>query len=818
MNVVKRDGTVEQVKFDKISSRIRKQTYGLNEDYVDYFQVAQKVISGLYDGVTSSELDKLSAETAASMITTHPDYGKLAARITITSLYKDVAKEFSTVAKELYEYINPVNDEPAGLISDEVYAIIEKNATALNAMIVHDRDFNFDYFGYKTLEKSYLLQRHGKPAETPQQMYMRVSVGIWRDNLEMVQKTYDLLSQGLFTHATPTLFNSGTKRPQMSSCFLLDIDDDSIPGIYKTLSDCAKISQSAGGIGVNIHKIRAKGSYIKGTNGWSNGIVPMLRVFNETARYVDQGGGKRKGSIAVYLEPWHGDVFDFLDLRKNHGKEEMRTRDLFLALWIPDLFMKRVEEDGVWTLFSPEAVPGLIDAYDTPENKAFTELYEKYEAEGKGLKTVKARELWEKVLTSQIETGTPYMLYKDAANYKSNQKNLGTIKSSNLCTEILEYTDKNEIAVCNLASIALPRYVVIPTGKVREKDKKLRKFDFQKLYEVTYQATVNLNQVIDVNFYPTEETQNSNFKHRPIGLGVQGLADTFAMLGIAFESDEARKLNQDIFETIYFAALTASKDLAKTHGAYSSFQGSPASQGLLQYNLWGLNENDLSGLWDFNLLKAEIKEFGLRNSLLVAPMPTASTAQILGNNECFEPFTSNLYKRNTLSGEYAIVNKHLVEDLVNNGLWTDNIRMKLFINNGSVQEIEEIPADIREVYKTVWEMKGKSILEMARDRNYFIDQSQSLNMFMAEPTMSKLSSAHFYGWKLGLKTGMYYLRTKPKASAIKGLGIDTSGMQSLDKVLVVETPKPEINPDFNPDDFNSAVCSLDNPDCESCSG
>jgi ribonucleoside-diphosphate reductase alpha chain len=816
MNVVKRDGTVEQVKFDKISSRIRKQTYALNEDYVDYFQVAQKVISGLYDGVTSTELDQLSAETAASMITTHPDYGKLAARIIITSLYKDVAKEFSVVAKQLYEYINPVNNEPAGLISDEVYAVIEKHATELNAMIVHDRDFNFDYFGYKTLEKSYLLKRNNKPAETPQQMYMRVAVGIWRDNLEMVQKTYDMLSQGLFTHATPTLFNSGTKRPQMSSCFLLDIDDDSIPGIYKTLSDCAKISQSAGGIGVNIHKIRAKGSYIKGTNGWSNGIVPMLRVFNETARYVDQGGGKRKGSIAVYLEPWHGDVFDFLDLRKNHGKEEMRARDLFLALWIPDLFMKRVEEDGIWTLFSPEAVPGLIDAYDTPESKAFTELYEKYEAEGKGLKTVKARELWEKVLTSQIETGTPYMLYKDAANYKSNQKNLGTIKSSNLCTEILEYTDKNEIAVCNLASIALPRYVVIPTGKVREKDKKLRKFDFQRLFDVTYQATVNLNQVIDVNFYPTEETQHSNFKHRPIGLGVQGLADTFAMMGLSFESEEARKLNQDIFETIYFAALTASKDLAKTYGPYSSFEGSPASQGLLQYNLWGLNENDLSGLWDFTALKAEIKEFGLRNSLLVAPMPTASTAQILGNNECFEPFTSNLYKRNTLSGEYAIVNKHLVEDLVNNGLWTDNVRMKLFINNGSVQEIEEIPAEIREVYKTVWEMKGKSILEMARDRNYFIDQSQSLNMFMAEPTMTKLSSAHFYGWKLGLKTGMYYLRTKPKASAIKGLGIDTSGMQSLDKAPVVEVPKVEINIEFNPDEFNAAVCSLDNPDCEAC--
>ena len=816
MNVVKRDGTVEQVKFDKISSRIRKLTYALNEDYVDYFQVAQKVISGLYDGVTSTELDQLSAETAASMITTHPDYGKLAARIIITSLYKDVAKEFSVVAKQLYEYINPVNNEPAGLISDDVYAVIQKHATELNAMIVHDRDFNFDYFGYKTLEKSYLLKRNNKPAETPQQMYMRVAVGIWRDNLEMVQKTYDLLSQGLFTHATPTLFNSGTKRPQMSSCFLLDIDDDSIPGIYKTLSDCAKISQSAGGIGINIHKIRAKGSYIKGTNGWSSGIVPMLRVFNETARYVDQGGGKRKGSIAVYLEPWHGDVFDFLDLRKNHGKEEMRTRDLFLALWIPDLFMKRVEEDGVWTLFSPEVVPGLIDAYDSPENKAFTELYEKYEAEGKGLKTVKARELWEKVLTSQIETGTPYMLYKDAANYKSNQKNLGTIKSSNLCTEILEFTDKNETAVCNLASIALPRYVVIPTGKVREKDKKLRKFDFQRLYEVTYQATVNLNQVIDVNFYPTEETQYSNFKHRPIGLGVQGLADTFVMLGLAFESEEARKLNQDIFETIYFAALSASKDLAAKEGPYSSFQGSPASQGLLQYDLWGFDENGLSGMWDFAKLKSEIKEFGLRNSLLVAPMPTASTAQILGNNECFEPFTSNLYKRNTLSGEYAIVNKHLVEDLVNNGLWTDNVRMKLFINNGSVQEIEEIPADIREVYKTVWEMKGKSILEMARDRNYFIDQSQSLNMFMAEPTMTKLSSAHFYGWKLGLKTGMYYLRTKPKASAMKGLGIDTSSMQALDKVLVVEAPKVEISTEFNPDDFNAAVCSLDNPDCEAC--
>ena len=815
MDILKRNGTKEPLKLEKIGSRIKKLTYGLH-DMVDPDLVSTKVASGLYDGVSSAELDQLSAETSASMITTHPDYGKLAARIAITALYKDVEKDFSRVATKLYEYINPKTGEKSGMISDEVYSVIQNHADELDGMIVHDRDFNFDYFGFMTLRKSYLLKIDNKPAETPQHLYMRVAVGIWRDNLEMVQKTYDMLSQGLFTHATPTLFNAGTNRPQLSSCFLLDIDDDSIPGIYKTLSDCAKISQSAGGIGINIHKIRAKGSYIKGTNGHSNGIIPMLRVFNETARYVDQGGGKRKGSIAVYLEPWHGDVYDFLDLRKNQGKEEMRARDLFLALWIPDLFMQRVEQNGNWTLFSPEQVPGLIDAYDSPDNKAFTELYEKYESEGKGLKTVKARELWEKVLDSQIETGTPYMLYKDSCNYKSNQKNLGTIYSSNLCTEILEVSNKNETAVCNLASVALPKYVLIPSGKVREKDKKLRKFDFRALYDVVYQATVNLNQVIDINYYPTEETSNSNFKHRPIGLGVQGLADTFAIMGLPFDSEEARKLNKDIFETIYFAALTASKDLAKKEGAYSSFQGSPASQGLLQYNFWGLNENDLSGMWDFSSLKEEIKQHGLRNSLLVAPMPTASTAQILGNNECFEPFTANIYKRNTLSGEYAIINKHLVEDLVNLGIWSDNIRMKLIIDNGSVQNIDEIPADIKEVYKTVWEIKGKSILEMARDRNYFIDQSQSLNMFMAEPTVSKLSSAHFYGWKIGLKTGMYYLRTKPKAQALKGLGIDTSGMQSLDKAVTPEVPKPEISKDFNPDEFNAQVCSLDNPDCEAC--
>ena len=812
MDIIKRNGSREPLKLEKISSRIKKLTYGLNER-VDPDKVSTKVVSGLYDGVSSTELDQLSAETAASMVTVHPDFGKLAARIAITALYKNVEKDFSVIAKKLYEYINPKTGDKAGMISDEVYAVIQKYSNELDGMIVHDRDFNFDYFGFMTLRKSYLLKIDNEPAETPQHLYMRVAVGIWRDNLEMVQKTYDMLSQGLFTHATPTLFNASTNRPQLSSCFLLDIDDDSIPGIYKTISDCALISQSAGGIGINIHKIRAKGSYIKGTNGYSNGIIPMLKVFNETARYVDQGGGKRKGSIAVYLEPWHGDIYDFLELRKNQGKEELRARDLFLALWIPDLFMRRVEADGNWSLFSPDQVPGLIDAYDSPDHKAFTELFEKYEAEGKALKTIKARELWEKVLDSQVETGTPYMLYKDACNYKSNQKNLGTIKSSNLCTEIIEYTDKNETAVCNLASIALPKYVSIPSGKVREKDKKLRKYDFKFLYDVVYQATVNLNQVIDVNYYPTPETKNSNNKHRPIGLGVQGLADTFVMMGLPFESDEAKKLNKDIFETIYFAALTASKDLARQYGSYSSFEGSPASQGLLQYDLWGLTENDLSGMWDFSALKEEIKQFGLRNSLLVAPMPTASTAQILGNNECFEPFTTNLYKRNTLSGEYAVINKHLVEDLVNLGIWSDNVRLKLFNENGSVQNIPEIPTDVKEVYKTVWEMKGKSILEMARDRSYFIDQSQSLNMFMAEPTASKLSSAHMFGWKLGLKTGMYYLRVKPKAQALKGLGIDLSSAS----IQEVEKPK-EIEPikDFDPTEFTAKVCSLDNPDCESC--
>jgi len=817
MEVVKRDGTREYVKFEKISSRIKKQTYGLNEDYVDYFEVSKKVIAGLYDGVTTEELDRLAAETSASLVTNHPDYSTLAARIAITSLYKRVDKRFTATADKLYHYINPKTGEKAGMISDQVYKVIVQHGKELDAMVVHDRDFNFDYFGFKTLEKSYLLKMFGEVAETPQHLYMRVAVGIWLDNLEMVQKTYDMLSQGLFTHATPTLFNAGTKRPQLSSCFLLDIDDDSIPGIYKTLSDCAVISQNAGGIGVNIHKIRAKGAYIKGTNGSSNGIIPMLKVFNETARYVDQGGGRRKGSIAVYLEPWHADVFDFLDLRKNHGKEEMRARDLFLAMWTPNLFMERVESDGLWSLFSPDEVPGLIDAYDTPDSKAFTELYTKYEREGRAIKTIKARELWEKILDSQIETGTPYMLYKDAVNYKTNQKNLGTIKSSNLCCEVCQYTDKNEIAVCNLASVALPKFVDIPSGKVREKNKKLRTYNFQKLYEVVYQMTINLNQVIDINYYPTIETRTSNFKHRPIGLGVQGLADTFAMLSLPFESPEAQKLNSEIFETIYFAALSASKDLAMKHGPYETYEGSPASFGKLQFDLWGVGMENLSGLWDWSTLKSQIEKHGLRNSLLVAPMPTASTAQILGNNECFEPFTTNLYKRNVLSGEFVIINKHLVEDLVNLGLWNDRIRLKLFDGNGSVQKIDEIPSEIREVYKTVWEMKGKTILDMARDRAIFIDQSQSLNIFMQDVTQSKLSSAHMYGWKLGLKTGMYYLRTKAKAAAIKGLGVDMSALNALETQESFK-PKPLVNNNLTlTEDMINKVCSLDDPNCLTCS-
>ena len=820
MRVLKRDGSTDTVRLDKISLRIKKQTYGLNTDYVDYNAVAIKVVNGLYDGVTTDELDNLASETAASMATIHPDYSILAARIAITAMYKNIDKQFTSVASKLYNYIEPKTGEQAGMISDGTYSVIEKYGDKLDKMIVHDRDFNFDYFGYKTLEKSYLLKIDGKIAETPQHLYMRVAVGIWGDNIEKVESTYNMLSTGVMTHATPTLFNAGTKRPQLSSCFLLDIDDDSIQGIYKTLSDCAAISQSACGIGLNIHKIRSKGSYIKGTNGTSNGIIPMLKVFNETARYVDQGGGKRKGSIAVYLEPWHADIYDFLDLRKNHGKEELRARDLFLALWISDIFMERVKTNGDWTLFSPNEVPGLIDAYDDGENKAFSDLYQKYESEGKG-KTIKARELWAKVLESQIETGTPYMLYKDPANAKSNQKNLGTIKSSNLCTEILEYTDKDETAVCNLASIALPKMVNIPEGKVRSQNKGLRTFDFDMLYDVEYKTTVNLNQVIDINYYPTPETKRSNFRHRPIGIGIQGLADVFAMMGYPFDSELASKLNKDIFETIYFAAVTASKDRAKDEGHYETFKGSPLSEGKFQYELWGFTDSDMSGKWDWNSLRDEVVEHGVRNSLLMAPMPTASTAQILGNNECFEPFTANIYKRNTLSGEYVMVNKHLIQDLVNLGLWSDKVRLQMFAGNGSVQHIDEIPQEVKDRYKTVWEISQKKLIDMAADRGAFIDQSQSMNLFMEDVNAAKLTAAHFHAWEKGLKTGMYYLRTRPKAEALKGLGIDMSTIEETPKEVVVpqiETPKiTQPTPMTDEQLLNDMVCSLDNPDdCEAC--
>lgn len=736
--------------FDKITARVRKLCYGLNP-LVDPIKVAMRVIEGLYDGVTTSELDNLAAEQAATMTTTHPDYAKLAARISVSNLHKNTKKSFSETMRDLYEYVNPRTGKKAPLLSDEVFGVVAEHAEQLDSTIIYNRDFGYDYFGFKTLERSYLLKLNGKIVERPQHMLMRVAVGIHLDDLESVMETYELMSKKYFTHATPTLFNSGTPKPQMSSCFLLSMKDDSIDGIYDTLKNTAKISQSAGGIGLSIHNIRATGSYIAGTNGTSNGIVPMLRVFNDTARYVDQGGGKRKGSFAVYLEPWHADIFDFLELKKNHGKEEMRARDLFYALWIPDLFMKRVEADENWTLMCPNECPGLYSCH----SEEFETLYTDYEAQGKGRKTIKARELWEKVLESQIETGTPYMLYKDAANRKSNQKNLGTIRSSNLCTEIMEYTSKDEVAVCNLASIALPMFV------------KADKFDHKELFKVTKRVTKNLNRVIDRNYYPIKEAENSNMRHRPIGLGVQGLADTFIMMRLSFTSDEAKQLNQDIFETLYYAAVTASMELAREEGPYSSYEGSPISEGLFQHNLWGVDDNELSGMWDWDKLRNDVLKHGVRNSLLMAPMPTASTSQILGNNECFEPYTSNIYTRRVLSGEFIVVNKHLLEDLVNLGLWNETLKQELMRANGSIQHIETIPAGIRELYKTVWELSMKDIIDMSRQRGYFIDQSQSLNLFMENANYPKLTSMHFYAWKSGLKTGMYYLRTKAAVDAIK---------------------------------------------------
>ena len=789
MFVEKRSGKRESVKFDKVTARVEKLSYGLSP-MVNAIDVAKKTIEGIFDGVPTTELDNLAAETAASLTITHPDYAILASRIAVSNLHKNTVKSFTATMRKLYNYTDKASGKILPLIADDVMQIIEDNTDLLDSTIIYDRDFAFDYFGFKTLEKSYLLKVNGKIVERPQHMYMRVAVGIHKNDIDSIIKTYHLMSERWFTHATPTLFNAGTPKPQMSSCFLLTMKEDSIDGIYDTLKQTAKISQSAGGIGLAIHNIRATGSYIGGTNGTSNGIIPMLRVFNDTARYVDQGGGKRKGAFAIYLEPWHADVFEFLDLRKNHGKEEMRARDLFYALWMSDLFMKRVEANAEWSLFCPNEAPGLSDCWGTE----FEQLYAQYEADGKARKVVKAQDLWFKILESQIETGTPYLLYKDAANGKSNQQNLGTIKSSNLCTEIMEYTSPEEVAVCNLASIALPRFVI--NGK----------FDHQKLFEVAYQVTKNLNDVIDNNYYPVEEARVSNTRHRPVGIGVQGLADAFILLRLPFESELAKMLNKNIFETIYFAAMTASKDLAKLNGAYQSYEGSPVSKGIFQYDMWGVTPTDR---WDWASLKAEVKEHGIRNSLLLAPMPTASTSQIFGNNECFEPYTSNIYTRRVLSGEFIIVNKHLLKDLVSLGLWTNSMKNKIIAANGSIQHIEEIPSDVKELYKTVWEIKQRNLIDMAADRGAYICQSQSLNLFVDNPTTSKLTSMHFYGWKKGLKTGMYYLRSQAATQAVQ-FTVEKQGSKEVEPVI------PIINQsDVEPTQIDGPACTMQDG-CISC--
>lgn len=823
MYVIKRDGRRESVKFDKVTARIERLHYGLDPVFVQPVEVAMKVVSGIYDGVKTSELDSLAAETAASMTTKHPDYAILAARIAISNLHKNTLKSFSGTMKMLYKYVDPKTNQNASLISESTWQVIKKNAALLDSTIIYDRDYGYDYFGYKTLEKSYLLKLDGRIVERPQHMLMRVAVGIHGEDIEKVIETYDLLSERWFTHATPTLFNAGTPKPQLSSCFLLTAKEDSIEGIYDTLKQCAQISQSAGGIGLSIHNIRATGSYIKGTNGTSNGIVPMLKVFNDTARYVDQGGGKRKGSFAIYIEPWHADVFDFLDLRKNHGAEEMRARDLFYALWIPDLFMKRVEENGNWTLMCPNECPGLADTH----SEEFEKLYTKYEEEGRGRKTIKAQDLWFAILESQIETGTPYMLYKDAANAKSNQQNLGTIKSSNLCTEIMEYTSPDEVAVCNLASIALPKFVTSD-----EQDNFLT-FDHDTLYKVTKVITRNLNKVIDVNYYPVPEAEYSNKRHRPIGIGIQGLADTFMMLRMPFDSDEAKQLNKDIFETIYYAAMETSMELAIEEGPYETWKGSPISEGKFQFDLWNVTPE--SNRWNWEELREKVKEHGVRNSLLVAPMPTASTSQILGNNECFEPYTSNIYTRRVLSGEFIIVNKHLLRDLVKIGLWDDRMKNRLIAANGSVQNIPEIPQHLKDLYKTSWEIKQKTIIDLSADRGAYICQSQSLNVFVIDPNFGKLSSMHFYAWKAGLKTGMYYLRTKAATDAVK-FTVDRQALAEKEPAInkVEEKPldyagyakeqeaKAKAAATFtNESEASYAAaalqCSIDNPDdCEMC--
>ncbi|MEQ8239176.1 MAG: ribonucleoside-diphosphate reductase subunit alpha [Cyclobacteriaceae bacterium] len=794
MLVIKRDGRRESVKFDKITARIENLCVGLNSDFVKPVEIAKKVIDGLYDGVTTIELDNLAAEISASMATRHPDFTKLAARISISNLHKVTEESFTNTMKRLYTYVNPKTDENASLLSTKVYGIIRENAKKLDDAVDYNRDYNYDFFGYKTLERSYLMKLDGKIVERPQHMLMRVSVGIHMEDIDAAINTYNLMSEKWFTHATPTLFNAGTPKPQLSSCFLLTMQDDSIDGIYDTLKQCAKISQSAGGIGLSIHNVRATGAYIKGTNGNSNGIVPMLRNFDMTARYVDQGGGKRKGSFAIYLEPWHADIFEFLELKKNHGKEELRARDLFYALWIPDLFMKRVEENGSWSLFSPDEAPGLHDAY----GDEFEKLYDKYEREGKARKTVKAQELWFEILESQIETGTPYILYKDHANKKSNQKNLGTIRSSNLCTEIMEYTSKDEVAVCNLASIALNKFV-----------NENGEFDHKKLYEITKVVTRNLNRVIDVNYYPIPEARNSNMKHRPIGIGVQGLADTFMLLNMPFESPAARKLNKEIFETIYYGAMETSMEEAIKDGHYESFPGSPVSKGIFQFDMWGVEPD--SGRWDWYELKQKVRKHGIRNSLLLAPMPTASTSQILGNNECFEPYTSNIYTRRVLSGEFIVVNKHLMKDLIKLGLWDERMKNRIMEANGSVQDVPEIPQHIKDLYKTVWEISQKTIIDMSADRGAFICQSQSLNIHLKDANFGKMTSMHFYAWKKGLKTGMYYLRTKAATDAIKFTIEKENKAQPIAKQAQASQSTTSI------DQAAAMQCSLDAPDdCEMC--
>ncbi len=809
MQVVKRSGKSENVSFDKITARVKKLCYGLNQKYVDPIEISRRVIQGLYDGVTTTELDNLAAETAATMATQHPDNALLAARIAISNLHKNTDKSFSKTMRALYEYIDPKTGEKAGLISDTALKIIENNADRINSAIIYDRDYSFDYFGFKTLERSYLLRMDGEVVERPQHMLMRAAIGIHGENLDAAIETYTLMSEKWFIHATPTLFNAGTPKPQLSSCFLLSMTEDSIPGIFETLTRCAKISQSAGGIGLSIHNVRAQGSYIKGTGGTSNGIVPMLKVYNDTARYVDQGGGKRKGAFAVYIEPWHADIFEFLDLKKNHGKEEMRARDLFYAMWIPDLFMERVKADGDWSLFCPNEAPGLDDCH----SGEFEALYHKYEQEGRARKTVKAQEIWFAILDSQIETGTPYILYKDAANRKSNQQNLGTIRSSNLCTEIIEYTSPDEVAVCNLASINLSKFVT--DGE----------FDFQKLHDITRVVTRNLNKVIDVNYYPVKEAENSNMRHRPVGIGVQGLADAFILMRYPFDSPEARKLNREIFETIYFGAISESVAQAEVDGHYESYPGSPASKGQLQFDLWGVTPTDR---WDWITLKANMKKHGLRNSLLVAPMPTASTSQILGNNECFEPYTANIYTRRTLSGEYIVVNKHLLKDLIRLNLWDEDMKQQVMAANGSIQHLEEIPQELRDLYKTSYELSQKVIIDMSADRGAYICQSQSLNLFVENPNFGKLSSMHFYGWQQGLKTGMYYLRSKAAVDPIKFTlakkhqRVQTASAETvasedavgINKAALAEHAKQK--PIVEEDPNAGQACNLDDPDCLMC--